>query len=108
MYLSPLGETWGICKSLRMDKRQLAVSRLGTKQPRPSNPRKKITYNTYGHHLLPNSQIETTEPTGYLLQCSWSDDQPINHVDGDADDRRGSYAITQHCGPVGVIIIKKP
>jgi len=68
----------------------------------------KSTCHIYGHHLLSNSPIEATECHGYLLKCSWSGDQPINHVDWNEDDRRGSYAITHYCGPVGIIIIKKP
>lgn len=45
---------------------------------------------------------------GYLLKCPWGDDQAIDHVDGNEDDGGGSYAVTHNCGPVGIIIIKKP
>lgn len=62
----------------------------------------------FRHHLLPNSQTEAPEQQGYLLQCPWGDDQAIDHVDGNEDDGGGSYAVTHNCGPVGIIIIKKP
>lgn len=52
--------------------------------------------------------MDTVEPTGYLLKCSRSDDQPISHVDWDTDDGRGSYAVAHYCGPVGIVVIKKP
>lgn len=42
-----------------------------------------------------------------LFKCPWSDNQPVNDIHGDADDRRSPYAVTQDDTPVGIIILEE-
>lgn len=42
-----------------------------------------------------------------LFKCPWSDDQPVRYVCGDADERRGPYAVTQDDTPLRVVILEK-
>lgn len=42
-----------------------------------------------------------------LFKCPWGDDQPIRYIRGDADERRGAYAVTQDDTPLRIIILEK-
>lgn len=48
-----------------------------------------------------------TDRGTYLFKCPWSDNQPVNDIHGDADDRRSPYAVTQDDTPVGIIILEE-
>ena len=56
--------------------------------------------------IYTQKHIHTLTSTN-LLKCPWSDNQPISYICGDADERWGSYAVTQDDAPLRIIILEK-